>query len=384
MTRLGRVTSLFSIAVAIAGFMLQWESLAIIGCAGLLAVLAGFGFVVGTTKVEISRSVSPKRLPKGQPALAYLTVVNRGLRTLQPLGAVQKFGDEELSAVLPRVAPGRTASRGYELPTTHRGVFALSPIELRKRDPFGFFAKSQHHGAEEVIWVQPAALPLRPIASGRMRSLDGPTSDLAPQGSMAFHRIREYVPGDDRRMIHWKSTARAAWVSGSPRYMVRHNVDTTQPMTMVLIDLRPSRYSADGFESMVDLASSTSHVAVQMRSHLHLKTTANDFREIAAGNLDSTAVVDFLTEVKPLEQGELRTSLLELGGSKAGSTLIVCCGLLHEDELAAVASLQKRFGKVIVASVSPDAIDNPFSTVTLLQGDDAATVSDQWNAEVAR
>jgi uncharacterized protein (DUF58 family) len=384
MTRLGRVASVFSIAVAIVGFMLQWESLAVIGGAGLFAVLTGFSFVIGTTRVDISRSVSPKRLPKGQPALAYLTVVNRGLRTLKPLGAVQTFGEEELSAVLPRVAPRRTASRGYELPTAHRGVFSLSPIELRKRDPFGFFSKSQQHGVEEMIWVQPAALPLRPIASGRMRSLDGPTSDLAPQGSMAFHRIREYVPGDDRRMIHWKSTARAAWVSGSPRYMVRHNVDTTQPMTMVLIDLRPSRYSADGFESMVDLASSTSHVAVQMRSHLHLKTTANDFREIPAGNLDSTAVVDFLTEVKPLEQGELRISLLELGSSKTGSTLIVCCGVLQEDELAAVASLQKRFGKVIVARVSPDLIDNPFSTVTLLQGADAAAVSDQWNAEVAR
>ena len=43
---------------------------------------------------------------------------------------------------------------------------------------------------------------------GFVRDLDGEESTKRTASDLSFHTLREYVPGDDRRFIHWKSTAR--------------------------------------------------------------------------------------------------------------------------------------------------------------------------------
>jgi len=57
------------------------------------------------------------------------------------------------------------------------------------------------------------------VPAGRARDLDGPTFDSSPQGSAAFHTLRDYVPGDERRHIHWRSTART-----DPTHRPPHNL----------------------------------------------------------------------------------------------------------------------------------------------------------------
>ena len=85
---------------------------------------------------------------------------------------------------------------------------------------------------------------------GQTRHLEGPSSDTSPQGNITFHRLRDYVAGDDLRLVHWRSSARAG------KLVVKHNVDTSQPYSVVLLDLRPGRYTAESFESAVDVAAS--------------------------------------------------------------------------------------------------------------------------------
>ena len=53
---------------------------------------------------------------------------------------------------------------------------------------------------------------------------------------LAFHALREYQPGDDRRYIHWRSSAKAG------RLLVRQFLDTRRSHVTVLVDTDPEQY----------------------------------------------------------------------------------------------------------------------------------------------
>src|SRR6185437_9806160 len=105
-------------------------------------------------------------------------------------------------------------------------------------------------GGPQQIAVHPRILRLQPLPTGVSRYLEGPSSDSSPQGTVTFHRLREYVVGDDLRTVHWPSTAKVG------QLVVRHNVDTAQPYTVVVLDVDPARYSPETFEEAVDTAAS--------------------------------------------------------------------------------------------------------------------------------
>ena len=77
-------------------------------------------------------------------------------------------------------------------------------MEVTRRDTFELFRRTRGHADVERIWVYPRLLGLRALPTGEARTLEGPTSDTAPQGTVTFHRLREYVDGDDLRLVHWR------------------------------------------------------------------------------------------------------------------------------------------------------------------------------------
>ena len=87
------------------------------------------------------------------------------------------------------------------------------------------------------------------LPSGRRRDLEGPTRERS-EGTASFHQLREYVPGDDLRRIHWRSTARTGDL------LVKQMVDTTRPELVVVLDNRAAAVGADDFEEAVDIVAS--------------------------------------------------------------------------------------------------------------------------------
>ncbi len=63
-----------------------------------------------------------------------------------------------------------------------------------------------------------------------------------------FVSMREYVAGDDPRMIHWPTTARTGTL------MVREHVEVRRPEFTVVLDTAPSVGTPDDFEEAVDVA----------------------------------------------------------------------------------------------------------------------------------
>src|SRR5690606_28859633 len=77
-----------------------------------------------------------------------------------------------------------------------------------------------------------------------------PTRDLT-SSDVAFHALREYQPGDERRYIHWKSTAKTG------RFMVREFEQTRRSHLVVALSLATGDYaSEEEFELAVSVAGS--------------------------------------------------------------------------------------------------------------------------------
>lgn len=378
MTRLGFGALPFGAGLLAVGLMAHWPPVAVVGAGLLVLLLGSVLYVVRRPRVHLERAVEPPRVEKGQPAIALIHVTNLGRRSLPSLLIEQRLGDRAIRARLPRLRRGERGLRTYRLPTASRGTYDVGPVEIPRADPFGLCRTVQRMGQPQRISVHPRLLRLEPLPTGTSRNLEGPSSDSSPQGTVTFHRLREYVIGDDLRTIHWPSTARTG------QLVVRHNVDTAQPYTVVLLDLDPARYSAETFEEAVDAAASIAMSMSQGKAPVQLRTSAGE-RLGGPAYRDPTAVVDFLTDVQPSDAGSLDAQLVLLRRDRGGTALVVVTGRVDAGNLPTIAALRRRFDRVIVVGL----VDRPGRApvhpgLTVLEASTAQEVALRWNTVLAR
>lgn len=92
---------------------------------------------------------------------------------------------------------------------TQRGIFTLGPTTLRSGDPFGLYEVTLHHPACVTLTVTPPIVPLPTIevAPGG-RAGEGRPNPHAMEQTINTDGVRDYVPGDSLRYIHWPTSAR--------------------------------------------------------------------------------------------------------------------------------------------------------------------------------
>jgi uncharacterized protein (DUF58 family) len=111
-------------------------------------------------------------------------------------------------AVVARVPPGGEAA--VTLPTVfaRRGRHRLPAVQVEVRLPLGFFVKSVRWPQDVELIVYPRRVNVGVI---RRTGLDRREAVSAPgrrRRGGEVEQLREFRPGDDRRDIHWKQTAR--------------------------------------------------------------------------------------------------------------------------------------------------------------------------------
>ncbi len=90
-----------------------------------------------------------------------------------------------------------------------RGLFTLGPTSLETGDPFGIYRVRLDYQASFTMLVVPPVvhLPSIEIAPGG-RAGEGRRFHRALEQIISANSVREYIPGDDMRRLHWATTAR--------------------------------------------------------------------------------------------------------------------------------------------------------------------------------
>jgi uncharacterized protein (DUF58 family) len=132
----------------------------------------------------------------------------------------------------------------------------MGPVRSVRQDPLDLLRREQAWTEPEQLYVHPRTVRLDDASTGFLRDLEGsPTRDLS-NDDVSFHALREYVPGDDLRHVHWRSTARTGTL------MIRQFEETRRSQFVILLDTRLADYSDDvEFELGISIAASLSRSA---------------------------------------------------------------------------------------------------------------------------
>ena len=363
LTSSGKAVAASAAVLLIAGIVVDYPELVALGVACAVALVMGIWWLLAHPDLEARREISPARVSEGDRAHGVLTLVNVAPRRSPPLLAVESVGGHEVAVELPSLAPGAEHTARYPLPTGQRGVHRAGPLTMARSDPLRLVLASQVHATTSALVVHPRVHAVEPVPTGRTRDVDGPSSATSPQGGIAFHSLRAYVPGDDLRLVHWRSSARTG------QLMVRHNVVPNESRLMVVLDTSAAPYTDESFEDAVRAAASLCMAACDGRFPLRFRTT---------GGVEAVSGRD----------GGGRSSVLDLlAGIERSPDDPGLCGLVQmapADELGSIAALRGRFGMVSVVTMGerlgrpPSAVDGAL-VVDCTTSDDFAT---RWNGLV--
>jgi uncharacterized protein (DUF58 family) len=257
-TPLGWAVVAGAVAALAVGYTWGWVEFIAIGWGLVLLVAVASVWLIGRGASTIELMLPTPRVVVGEQALARLIAANPGRRRFGGVQLEVPVGRKVVERVLPGLPRGGAFDDQFKIPTERRGIVPVGPARTVRADPVGLMRR-------EIVWSQSVDLHVHPrtiaigtLSTGFIRDLEGsPTRDLTAS-DIAFHALREYVPGDDRRFIHWKSTAKTG------TFMVRQFEETRRSRLMVLLDLEPGAYADDEeFELAVSAAASVGARAIR-------------------------------------------------------------------------------------------------------------------------
>ena len=257
-SRLGWTVLVVAFGCWLLGWACGWIELMLLASAALiLFVLCGV-LLVGRSKLRVTLVVEPQRVVVGTPSAGQVNVVNMSRRAMLPIALELPIGRDATRFNLPLLRGAAEHEELFVVPTQRRGVISVGPAMTVRGDPLGLFRRTVSWTPLTEIFVHPATVPLEALSAGVLRDLEGQTTNDVSMSDLAFHALREYQPGDDRRYIHWRSSAKAG------RFMVRQFLDTRRSHIATIVDSDGESYpDADDYELAISAAASVAVRSIQ-------------------------------------------------------------------------------------------------------------------------
>lgn len=296
----------------IAGLAWGWTDLIVFGVLGLTLGLVAAAYLVGRTRLTMVLEPPAHRVAVGDVASAALRVSNSTRRRSFGQVVDVPVGREIVEATIAGLTPGQSIERDLEVPTTRRGRIELGPVRTVRADPVGLVRREIVYTDALELIVHPRTIDIPSTSSGLVRDLEGqPTRDLTPS-DLAFHALREYVPGDDRRHIHWKSTAKTG------RFMVRQFEETRRSHLIVAVSIASIDFGSDDeFELAVSVTGSLGARAIRDAREVSVVVSAvtPEFAKravVALRTLSTLTPTRLLDDLALVEHGPAALGILDV------------------------------------------------------------------------
>lgn len=347
-TRQGWLAVATGITVVVIGRLFGVLELYVIGSALVGVALAALVVVrFRPVRLRVGRRVTPRRVHAGDIARVELTATNRA-RPRTPMLALRDPVSTTQGAVL-QIAPlrrGRSARAGYRLPTSQRGRITVGPLQLTRTDVLGLASRAVVAAPVTSVLVLPRWEHVAVPGAGRDR---GPLAQhlkmraLGRQGE-EFRALREYVPGDDLRRIHWRASARGE------TFKVRETEVAGSKALAVVLDLAAGSHSPASFERAVSAAASIVLSALDAGRDVRFATSEG--LDLSPSTTGFDAMLEHLALIEPQRAGSVMTAVGALGSRLEGGLLVLVGGRITGP---VVGSLRGAAGADAAVAVGCDA-----------------------------
>ena len=317
-SRAGWVVLCAGVLGLVAGSRFGWVELLIIG-AGLLAALAGAAvFAIGRHPYAITLRLREGRVVVGERAMGGIEVRNAGSAPVLPARIELPVGTTRASFALPGLRPGSEHDELFAIPTTKRGVIVVGPVSSVRGDPLGLIRRSVLWTQPEELYVHPRTIRMGGSAAGFLHDLEGRETREITNADLSFHALREYVPGDDRRYVHWRSSARTG------KLMVRQFTETRRSHLVVAMSVQDRDYAGEAeFELAVSAVGSLGLQALRTEKDLTAMTSHSVLR--------TRTPRQFLDELTRIEDVRGSTTIVEMARTvtrdvQRATVAVLLCG----------------------------------------------------------
>lgn len=387
LTRSGLGVAVTAVVLTVCGWWWGYGELIVTGLVLGAVVAIAVWSARASIRTTVDRSVATPRVARGDPVRATYRIVNRTRRRSAPMVLVEPLiesapatadhpDDPPAPHPDPRVPPTEVRVElpsvdGHEqveclglIPTHRRGTYTIGPWSVERVDPFGLAVGHRAGTQTSSVIVHPRIHELRgPYGAMHTVEDEAVIRRAASDPLSGFVSLREYVDGDDPRLIHWPTSARLGTL------MLREHVELRRPEFTVVLDCAERVASDDDFEEMVDVTASIAVHAMRSGVNVTLKTTSR-YHPGARRPIDrETRILDLLTPVGRVDDDH-HMSLVEIFHAGIDHTMIMfvtgpsgpSTTLVHTDRIATV-----RVGRGATAGAG-----------VVLAVDDAATFAERW------
>ena len=308
------VVTLVVVGLALA-VAFQWVEALACALAGVVALALAAMRVAWRPPHVVSIRVPNERIVAGQTAVGEISVRNERARSVRSGIIELPIGTGTGEFVVPPLGAHETWDEIFLISSRHRGLINVGPARAVRSDALGLLRRVRMWDEPVLLHVHPRTVRVPFDATGFQLDVEGVSTGKLSSSDVSFHALRDYEPGDDRRAVHWQSTARLG------KLIVRQYEETHRSHHVIVLDTSRDAWDHDTFETAVSVAGSLGLANLRESRPVSLTTTEGWLPSGVAMRM-----LDALSEVGARSFGDLSRRVREAVAQRPGVsalTLIV-------------------------------------------------------------
>ena len=300
LTKSGLGAVVTALVLGVVGWLWNYEEIIIAAFAIGAVFLTAVWVSQRPLRATVTRRLRAVRVPRSDPIVIDYRVRNSTRFRSGHATIIDRCDEAEARIDVPPVASNSERTVTGSIPTRRRGVFDVGPFEIERIDPFWLTVGRRRDSTTASVIVHPKIYDLvGPHGAVRVVENESVLRRATADPMSGFVSMREYVAGDDPRMIHWPTTARTGTL------MVREHVEVRRPEFTVVLDTAPSAGTPDDFEEAVDVAATLAVHALRTGLDVVVRTTDEHHAGRPTPLVTDAPVLDLLTPVQQSGDGSL-------------------------------------------------------------------------------
>lgn len=324
----------------------------------LISIIYPFLTISG---IEVEREVS-RWCYEDDFSTVKLSIKNRGrntkyLLTVEDFFPSEENGKKSHSFYINLIKAGEKKEVTYRARACKRGIYTFSSPRIQSRAPFGIFRARKILKEKEKtgLIIFPRIYKIQQLLfKGMGDPATGRKSSSVKTGhSIDFLGIREYMPGDSLRFIHWRSTAKL-----NKPMIKEFEMDSFPPVT-IIIDCNRNLHKGSGKENTLEYALRfAASISIYLnRKKTPLKLIALDGEEKLSTGLNIKDHLTWLSSIEGKEKRCLSETIKKIVPHiSSGGNLIICTPDCSFNEESLKENIRK-ISSIQILYMEPDSFD---------------------------